>query len=475
MTATIVFEELGAAPALEVSCYGVIPLSIHAFAAIPEAGLFGYGELPLTFEAPGFTLEPAVIVSVYGELPLVAGPSFIPHVVGTEMEGEIPLYMLATTDRLLGRGSIPLRLSAMSIVGVPLDDNPVVELEEWVVGADSLAFDQITSAVVRLTGADTTAATANRMASAAETLTLRDRLRLLLEAVVTDSAAFSAVVTGNPVITAALVDTLVLAGVAENTIAAMATLSDLVALSEAVASVQEAEANDAAALADTLEALARALEVVVSTAVFSETLQGLAVLTVLMPDTVVLADTADGLAIYQAIIDERLALSVAFDFDGVPYVGLAMNTANRAVTEYDAFDYNSLASFGGRLYGAGAAGLYRLEGDTDAGQPIQAFVRTAMQRVAGGSAARISDAYLGFRASGALQLKVIVNDNAGQKVGHVYDLVAAPRGASQPGKFDVGRGLKSVYMAFELGNVAGADFAIDVLEIRPLILDRRLP
>ena len=70
---------------------------------------------------------------------------------------------------------------------------------------------------------------------------------------------------------------------------------------------------------------------------------------------------------------------------------------------------------------------------------------------------------------------MIVNDNAGQKVGYVYDLVAAPAGAPQPGRFKVGRGLKSVYMAFELGNVAGSDFAADVLEIRPLVLDRRLP
>lgn len=475
MASTIVFEELAPAPALEVSLSGTIPLTCHAYAAIPDTGMFLYGELPITFETPGFALEPAVIVSAYGELPLTAGYFFVPKVVQAELAGELPLYMLATTDRFLLRGSVPLSLSAMSIIGTPLDDSPVAEVDEWVVAADSLAYEEIAAAVTRMVGADAALASANRTAIAADALNLRDRLRLLLEAVVTDSAAFASVVAGDPIITAALVDTLVLADVAENSVAAMAMLSDLVALAEAVASVQEAEANDAAAIADTLEALARAMEVVVSTAVFSETLQGLAVLTVLVPDALVLADTPDPVAIYQAIIDERLALSVAFDFDGVPYVGLAMNTANRAVTEYDAFDYNSLAWFGGKLYGAGAAGLYRLEGNTDAGQPIQAFVRTAMKRIAGGKAARISDAYLGFRANGELQLKVIVNDNAGRKVGYVYDLVSAPKGASQPGKFDVGRGIKSVYMAFELGNVAGADFAIDVLEIRPLILDRRLP
>lgn len=475
MASTIVFEELAPPPALELSESGSIPLACYAYMAIPETGLFGYGELPLTFEAPGFALDPAVIVFAYGELPLTAGFSFVPKVVELEMEGSIPLFMLATTDLLLGRGSIPLSLSAMSIPGIPTDDSPVAEVDDWVVASDAVTYAETAVVTTKMAGSATALSSANRASSASESLTLRDQLRAVLEAVIVDEAAFEAAATGESLITVALVDTLRLLGAAESTVAAMAMLSDAMAVREAAVSVQDAEANDAAALTEAVDGLARALEVVVSTAVFSESVQALAVLTVLIPETVALDDTAEALAIFQAVIDERLELAVGFTLDGVPYVGIAINTANRAVTEYDNFNFNSLAWNGRHLYGAGPDGLYRLAGDTDAGAQIRAYLRTPMQRIAEGKAARVTDAYLGFRSNGTLQLKVIVNDNAGRKVGYVYDLVRAPVGAPQPGRFKVGRRLKSVYMAFELGNVAGDDFAIDVLEIRPLVCDRRLP
>ena len=115
-----------------------------------------------------------------------------------------------------------------------------------------------------------------------------------------------------------------------------------------------------------------------------------------------------------------------------------------------------------------------MDSTADAGAPIAAYLRTAMTRIAGGKATRISDAYLGFRGTGAPQLKVVVTNDAGQKISYVYDLDRTPSGVQEAGRFKVGRGLKSIYMAFELSNATGGEFAADVLEIRPLVLDRRL-
>lgn len=312
------------------------------------------------------------------------------------------------------------------------------------------------------------------VAALAEALAIDARLRLVLEAIASDAGTLASTVSGGRVATIALADALVGTSAATNSITAMAVVSDALALTELIRSIADGEASDTAALADTLEGLRTAMETVVVEAVLSEEALGLAVVTVLVPDTAGVGEEASTLSVLQAAIDDELDLTVSLTLDGLPYLGLALNARNRAVTEYSAFDYNSLASYGGKLYGAGEGGLYRLEGSDDDGAAIAAFARTAMQRVAGGKAARVSDAYLGFRANGDLQLKVVVREDDGRRIGYVYDLVRGTTGAAQSGRFKVGRGLKSVYMAFELSNVAGADFAVDVLEVRPLVLDRRI-
>lgn len=478
MPATIIFEELD--PPAPETLEGLGEVVVTGAGLIGEAGdwLFGIGTIGLTQANIGTSIEELDLLIGLGEIPLAPGYSFIMDVDECEGFGEIEVAGAATTEASLILGTGEVRITGEAIVGivtVPVGSEPEQDVQDGLLAVSSVAYDQILRVLSAMTGQSSATGMANRAASHTDALVLRDQLRLLLEAVVTDQAAFASAVAGDVLVTMALVDSMQLTGQAQGSVSAMATLSDLLALAEGLASVQEAETLDAAALAETLEGLARALESVVSAAVFSEEALGLAIVTVLVPDTLAGADTLEGLALYQAIIDEQLAFSVGVTLDGVPYVGLAMNAATRAFTEYSAFDYNSLARFNGKLYGAGPWGLYRLEGATDAGQAIAAYARTSMQRIAGGKNARISDAYVGFRANGELQLKVIVNNSAGQKVGYVYDLVRAPLGAAQPGRFKLGRGLKSVYMAFELGNVAGADFAIDVLEIRPLILDRRLP
>src|SRR5690606_28605238 len=126
--------------------------------------------------------------------------------------------------------------------------------------------------------------------------------------------------------------------------------------------------------------------------------------------------------------------------------------------------------------GAAETGLLRLEGADDNGAPVLAHVRTAMQRIAGGRAARIQEAFIGFRADGSMQLKVTVPNASGDRISYIYDIDRAPHGGQQVGRFKVGRGIKTVYASFELANgVAGGDFAVDVLEIHPLVLERRLP
>lgn len=411
------------------------------------------------------------------DLQLGFGYMHIPEVVTVEGEFDVDLHVEATVDPWLAVVQLALETEGdfYEDAGPPVGSEYYTELEEAFEITSPMQWEQIIGTASRLLGADHTAGSVRWLTSRTDSLTLRDRLTLLLEAAVVDAATLSAVAQGNVLVTAALVDAVQLAGLAQGSVAAMALVSDLAGLVDVLASIQEAEATDAAAVADAIESTVRAMESIVAAAVFSSQVQGLAVLTVLVPEAAAITDAAIGDALRLAVVDDEVEVAVGLSLDGIPYVGRAINTRTRAVTEYEAFDYNSLATFHGRLYGAGAAGLYRLEGATDAGTPIDAYLRTAMQRLADGRASRVPDVLLGFRANGALQLKVTITDpKDGQRKSHVYDLVHTPNGSHQAGRFKVGRGLKSIYGAFELSNVAGADFALDVLSIRPLALDRRL-
>lgn len=321
---------------------------------------------------------------------------------------------------------------------------------------------------------DTPVASARLIGVVSEQLRLDSRFGIVLEAVLSDTVALADLAAGNPRVTVALIDTLLATGAFQSSIAAMAAVVDVLALRDVLRSVADADLDDAAMLASELQASVRAMEALVSAAMFSDDLVGAAMVTVVVPETFAIDDTLASGALRLAAITEAIAIGVSLVLDGVPYLGLAMNTDTRGITEYDNYQYNSLASFNGALYGAGAAGLYRLDGP-DGDESVDAYLRTALLRLGGGKQARVNSAYLGYRSNGTLQLKVITTGNTGSKVAHVYQLAEQPADSSRAGRIKVGRGLKSVYWAFELANIAGADFDLDVLQVHPLILDRRLP
>lgn len=352
----------------------------------------------------------------------------------------------------------------------------IANLTEALSAQDTVTAQELVALLTRLGVGDVLLSSSTAIATLVETLRVADRLRLLFDVPVMDSVAFAGLVSGDPLVTAAFVDTMRLAGSAASSVSALAALAEALALRDVLTRVDVADLTIAADLNELLTAAAVAYADLLSTAAFSESVAGLAVVSVLVPDMFELGADPVAIALRLAGIEDGLEVAISFTFEDEPYFALSMNAASRATAEYTAFDFNSLAAYNGQVYAAGAAGLYRLGGNTDAGQPIAAMIRTAMQRVAQGNASRVSDAYLGFRGDGSLQLKVVVKDRRDNaQKGYVFDLVQSPAGAPMPGRFKLGKGLQSVYMAFELSNVAGADFAIDVLEIRPLVSYRKLP
>lgn len=154
--------------------------------------------------------------------------------------------------------------------------------------------------------------------------------------------------------------------------------------------------------------------------------------------------------------------------------GWVMNTEGAMpVSEYDNFEFNSLTTYDGVMYGTTDDGLYEMGADNDAGTGITAEMSSLMLDMGTSRMKRIRSAYLGYTSGGDLVLKVrSVSD--GQLSEHWYKAREATAEAPREGYVQVGQGLKSRYWQFELTNVDGADFEIDQLELHPLFLGRRV-
>lgn len=182
-------------------------------------------------------------------------------------------------------------------------------------------------------------------------------------------------------------------------------------------------------------------------------------------------DQLSNLSVLAEILDS-FELGVRFTVGGDTYAGYSVNTKNAAVSEYDNWPFNSLALVGGKLYGAGPDGLYLVEGDDDAGVPITARLRLGVTNFGTMLEKRVPNAYIGYTSDGSLVLKTITMDN-GFKKENWYRMKQRPEGAPAESRFDIAKGLRGVYWAFELVNEDGADFTLDVLQLYPIVTNNR--
>ena len=145
-----------------------------------------------------------------------------------------------------------------------------------------------------------------------------------------------------------------------------------------------------------------------------------------------------------------------------------LNAETMGATRYEGFEFNSYAKIGNSYYGCAADGLYLLEGDTDAGDPVRAMVSFGKQDFGTTTLKRISNAYVGLRSDGKLFLKVTVEGS---------DYLYAARDYDENRKvqrFDIGKGLCANYIEFELYNEDGDDFELASVEFAAVPVSRRI-
>ncbi len=157
---------------------------------------------------------------------------------------------------------------------------------------------------------------------------------------------------------------------------------------------------------------------------------------------------------------------------GTSYSVYALTLFGQAPSEYTNFNFDSYATIGGRLYAVGDEGLVLCEGDSDDGTNIDASIRRGLSNLGTQLKKEVPYAYIGYTSTGSLVLETTTTVNGTKRVNR-YKLNPVAKSAFSDNRFKISKGLQSVYWDFELKNLDGADFEVDVLKFWRLPLNRR--
>ena len=154
------------------------------------------------------------------------------------------------------------------------------------------------------------------------------------------------------------------------------------------------------------------------------------------------------------------------DYDGGYFVWV-FNARTGAVSRYLRYGFDSFAQIGGHYFGVAEDGVYLLEGNTDAGQRIEARAGTGLLDLGAKELKHVSAVYLDAASDGALSVRV----QAGQQQ-YTYQARRASQYNAQQ-RVDIGRGLRATHYSFELLN-SGADFELDAMDVNVAKSARRI-
>lgn len=149
---------------------------------------------------------------------------------------------------------------------------------------------------------------------------------------------------------------------------------------------------------------------------------------------------------------------------------LVMQTERGALTEYTNYPFNSFAAFNGTFLGASEDGVFALTGDTDNGAAIAAAARGMTTDFGSSHLKRIERAYVGYRSTGQMVLRVVTEERWTRD----YAIAPATHAGLHGAHARFGRGLEARYWQFEVRNHEGCDFSMDMIELKPIKLKRRV-
>jgi hypothetical protein len=145
----------------------------------------------------------------------------------------------------------------------------------------------------------------------------------------------------------------------------------------------------------------------------------------------------------------------------------AINIANAALTEYTNFAFSHFAHFRGELFAVSLTGdLYRLTGDADGSDPIEASFEIPPSNFGTTRTKSLPYVYVEAASSGPLLVTATADE---------HGVVAArTQTVGRNRRARLARGLRGVLWGVNVANIDGAPFAIDALDLLPMMTNRKV-
>lgn len=184
-------------------------------------------------------------------------------------------------------------------------------------------------------------------------------------------------------------------------------------------------------------------------------------------DGVIVSDAEVLQMIFSGTIADGVDMSAMYVDPNNTITTWAINTRTSAITEYQNFSFVSYAQIGNKYIGASSSGLYELNGIDDAGTPIPASFASGMLQLGDSHFTSFQTAYLGTGQPGEFFLKL----TTGTGVSYTYRVSAQPMRTT---RVNIGKGIRTRYLKYELYTVDGHDFDLDNIEFVPIVSKRRV-
>jgi hypothetical protein len=148
----------------------------------------------------------------------------------------------------------------------------------------------------------------------------------------------------------------------------------------------------------------------------------------------------------------------------------AVNLATNGSTSYAGFVFNSFANIGGRYFGANANGVFELDGDDDAGVPIDAAISLGSKDFGSAQKKTLVECFVTMAGSAPLAMKLRAEGSE-----FVYQTQSySDELQLQRFKFGKGKALQANYLTPIIYNIDGEDFELEGIEFAVADLQRKL-
>lgn len=148
----------------------------------------------------------------------------------------------------------------------------------------------------------------------------------------------------------------------------------------------------------------------------------------------------------------------------------AVNLATNGSTSYAGFVFNSFANIGGRYFGSNAGGIFELDGDDDAGKPIDAAISLGKKDFGSAQKKTLVECFVTMAGQAPLYMKLSAE-------GHefIYQTQSySDELQLQRFKFGKGKALQANYLTPIIYNVDGEDFELEGIQFAVADLQRKL-